>query len=152
MKNKKVIAIITVIIFVCAVATILGIIFIERPAFSNIKKDEIVSASYFINYYENEAPVYLSLPEENVDELFDLMQDIKIKGFGTNNRGDYIGGTFLMFKIQLNNGKQIEFSAVNPHMRINGKFYNTEYEQSNALYEFWRGFVDIGRKAYGLTG
>lgn len=152
MKKKNVIAILTVIIFAVAAAIILGIIFIERPAFENVEKDKIVSVSYFINYYDNEKPVYLSLPEENIDELLSLMHDIKIKGFGTNDRGDYTGGTYFMFKIQLNNGKQIEFSAENPHMQINGKYYDTEYEQANALYEFWRGFVDTGRKEYGLAG
>lgn len=150
--NKKKLIIIAALVLAVSTAIILGFAFIERPAFSGIKKDEISSVSYFIYYFENEEPVYLSLPEENIDELLSLMQDIKIKGFGTNDRGDYTGGTYFMFKIQLNNGKQIEFSAESHHMQINGKYYDTEYEQANALYEFWRGFVDTGRKEYGLAG
>ncbi len=152
MKKKNVIVILTVIIFAVAAATILGIIFIDRPAFASIEEEEIATVSYFINYYENEEPVYITLPEENVDELLSLMHDIKIKGFGTSDIDDMIGTTYYMFEIELNNGERIEFSAMNPHMQINGKYYDTEYEQADALYEFWRGFVAAGRKEYGLDG
>lgn len=150
MNKKKLFIIIAVVVFAVAAATILGFVFIERPAFSDIKKDEIASVSYFICYYENNEPVYLPFPEENVDELLELMQDIKIKGFGTYDRGGYNGGTNFMFKIEMKNGKQVEFSAINPHMRINGKFYDTVYESTNALRVFWSKFVDTGRKEYGL--
>ena len=149
--NKKKLAIISVAVVLAAAAVIiLCFAFIERPAFQDIKKDEIASASYFIYYYENNEPVYLPLPEENVDELLGLMQDIKIKGFHRPDAKYYNGGVGFMFKIQFNNGRVLEFSAKNPHMKINGRYYRTEYAPANALTEFWQGFVETGRKEYGL--
>lgn len=149
--NKKKLAIISVAVVLAAAAVIiLCFAFIERPAFRNIEKDEIASVSYFIYYYENNEPVYLPLPEENVDELLGLMQDIKIKGFNRPEAKYRNGGVGFMFKIQLNNGRVLEFSAENPYMKINGKYYLSEYAQTNALTEFWRGFVETGRKEYGL--
>lgn len=150
MNKKKLFVIVVAVVFVVAAATILGLVFIERPAFSGIEKEQISSVSYFIYYYENNEPVYFPFPEEDIDELLELMQNIKIKGFGTHDRGDYHGGAGFMFKIQMNNGNQIEFSAENPHMKINGKYYNTEYAPANALSQFWYEYVIAGRREYGL--
>ena len=150
MNKKKLAIIIAAVVLAAAAVIVLCFAFIERPAFRNIEKDEIASASYFIYYYENNEPVYLPLPEENVDELLGLMQDIKIKGFNRPDVKYYNGHVGFMFKIQFNNGRVLEFSAENPHMKINGKYYLSEYAQTNALTVFWRGFVETGRKEYGL--
>ncbi|MBQ8209009.1 MAG: hypothetical protein IJZ35_00290 [Clostridia bacterium] len=148
--NKKKITAIIVIIFFVALSAVIGFMLIDRPAFTDIQKDEISSVSYHIYYYENNEPVYLPLPEENLDELLELMQNIRIRGLGTDESGKYVGEIPFMFVVQMKDGKQIEFAASNPHMKINGKYYSTEYEPADALAEFWREKAIEGRKEYGL--
>ena len=150
MNKKKLILILTTLVLAVSAAIILMFAFIERPAFSGIEKDEISSVSYFIYYFEDDEPVYLPLPEENYDELLELMDAIKIKGFNDPEAENYTGGTGFMFIIYMKDGTKIEFSSTNPHMKINGRYYRTEYKPANDLYEFWRGFVNSGRKAYGV--
>lgn len=150
MNKKKIIIIIVAVAVAIATVSVLCFMFISRSAFAGIQKEDIASVEYHIQYYENNEPVFLPLPEENLDELLDLMHNISIKGFADKNGDKYAGGSAFMFRALLKNGEQIEFSAQNPHMEINGKYYRSEYEQTDALYQFWRELVLVGRKEYGL--
>lgn len=151
--NKKKIAIITMAVtLAAAVVIVLCFEFIERPAFSNIKKDEIVSVEYFPIYcYQDGKPVYLPFADEEIDELLEVMQNIKIKGFGTYNHVNSNGGVCYMFKIQMNNGEIIEFAERNPYIIINGKYYISEYSQTEALGRIWSEYTYIGREEYELS-
>lgn len=150
MNKKKIILISVVVIAFIITAALIGINTIEFSAFGDIEKQDVALVSYHIDYFENEEPVYLPLQEKELDEFYELIYNIRISGFGTNEHKNTNGGTHFMFRIQMNDGELIEFAAFNPGMIINGKYFDSEYEQTNALYEFWRRNAVAGRTEYGL--
>lgn len=148
-KRKVVISIICSLIIIVSVIVI-GVNAVKRSPFDEITPDNVKSVEYFIYYFDDGEAVWLDVPQERSDEFYTLIHDIKISGFGSDYHHNLNGGANIMFEVILNDGSAVEFASCNPGMVIDDKYYNSEYEKTNALYEFWSELVPRGRAEYGL--
>lgn len=150
MKKRKIVLILICAVIAVAASVVIGVNTVKRSPFDDITPDNVKSVEYFIYYYDNKEAVWLDVPQERMDEFYTLIHDIKITGFGSDYHYNLNGGTNIMFEIVLNYGSVMEFASCNPGMVIDDKYYNSEYEKTNALYEFWAELVPLGRAEYGL--
>ena len=150
MKKRKVALILIISVIVIVSAVVIGVNNVKRYPFDEITPDNVKSVEYFIYYFDDGQSVWLDLPQEKSEEFYTLIHDIKITGFGSKKHYNLNGGMNIMFKVHLNDGRVVEFASCNPAMIIDDFYYNSEYEKTNALYEFWADLVPVGRAEYGL--
>ncbi|MBQ8210385.1 MAG: hypothetical protein IJZ35_07390 [Clostridia bacterium] len=150
MKKRKVVLILICAVIAVSASVVMGVNTVKRSPFDKITPDNVKSVEYFIYYFDDGESVWLDVPQERLDEFYTLINNIKITGFGSDYHHNLNGGTNIMFEVVLNDGTVMEFASCNPGMVIADKYYNSEYEQTNALYEFWAELVPQGRAEYGL--
>ncbi len=147
--SKKRNFILVVVLAVAIVSVVLGVNLIERSPFDDITPENVKSVDYHIYYYENEEAVWLELPEDKIEEFYELVHNIKITGFGSDYHHNLNGGVNIMFKVQLNDDTVVTVADISSGMVIDDKYYRSDY--SGPLYEFWRKLAIAGREEYGLT-
>lgn len=150
MKKRKIVLILICAVIVISVAVVVGVNTVKRSPFDDITPENVKSVEYFIYYFDDGEDVWLDIPQESLDEFYTLIHDIEITGFGSNYHHSLNGGTNIMFEVILNDGTVLEFASCNPGMIIDDKYYKSESEKTNALYEFWADLVPVGRAEYGL--
>lgn len=150
MKKRKIVLILICALIAVSVSVVMAVNTVKRSHFDEITPENVKSVEYFIYYFDDGQSVWLNVPQEKLEEFYTLVHDIKITGFGSNYHHNLNGGTNIMFEVVLNDGTLMEFAACNPGMVIDDKYYNSEYEKTNALYEFWAELVPQGREEYGL--
>ena len=127
-----------VIICVAAVICIVGIHFIGRKPFKNLKSSDIASAT-----------VHLEPPNEtivitNVSELTADLNEVVIYNRDQSYH-NYVGQA-VTFTLTMSDGTQMKVMAYNPFIVIDGTGYKTKYEPCEKLNQYANRLMDEKNK------
>lgn len=123
-KNKKVWFIIAVVALTLIVSVML-ITFRGRKLLKNI---ELVSATVRL------MPPDKTIQIKDLDKLEDLLEDIVI--YNRDNSHSKYAGQAAVFSVTLLDGSQMEVTAYNPFVIIDGVGYKCKYEPCEELNDF----------------
>lgn len=125
-----------IIVFILVLMSVIAIFmfFAEKKPFKRLNASEIVSAE-----------VLLMPPDKTVqiietEELAGYLNDVVI--YNTDNSYRNYAGQAVIFSLTLSNGAQMEITAYNPFLVINGVGYRTKYEPCEALNRYANRLLD----------
>lgn len=123
-KSKKV----WFIIVVVALALIVSVLFISFRGKKPLKNVELVSATVQL------LPPDKTIQIKDLDELEDLLEDIVI--YNQDNSYTEYAGQAVVFSVTLLDGSQMEVTAYNPFVIIDGVGYKCKYEPCEELNDY----------------
>ena len=123
-KNRKVWTIVTIVALLM-IASVMLILFRGRKPLKNV---ELVSATVQL------MPPDKTIQVDELDELEDLLEDIVI--YNRDNSYTEYAGQAVVFSITMLDGSQMEVTAYNPFVIIDGVGYKCKYEPCEELNDF----------------
>ena len=123
-KNRRVWTIVILVALVM-IASVMWILFRGRKPLKNV---ELVSATVQL------MPPDKTIQVEELDELEDLLEDIVI--YNRDNSYTEYAGQAVIFSITMLDGSQMEVTAYNPFVIIDGVGYKCKYEPCEELNDF----------------
>lgn len=123
-KSRRTWIIVTIVLLVL-IACVMLILFRGRKP---LKKIELVSATVQL------IPPDKTIQVKELDELEDLLEDIVI--YNQDNSYTEYTGQAVVFTITMLDGSQMEVTAYNPFVIIDGVGYKCKYEPCEELNEF----------------
>ena len=123
-KSKKV----WLIIVVVALALIVSVLFVAFRGRKPLKNIELFSATVQL------MPPDKTIQINDLDELEDLLEDIVI--YNQDNSYTGYAGQAVVFSVTLLDGSQMEVTAYNPFVIIDGVGYKCKYEPCEELNDF----------------
>jgi len=134
-KSKKV----WFIIVVVALALIVSVLFVAFRGREPLKNIELVSATVQL------LPPDKTIQINDLDELEDLLEDIVIYN-QDDSYTEYVGQA-VVFSVTVLDGSQMEVTAYNPLVIIDGVGYKCKYEPCEKLNSFANGLLnDTGKR------
>ena len=123
-KSKKV----WLIIVVVALALIVSVLFVAFRGRKPLKNIELVNATVQL------MPPDKTIQINDLDELEDLLEDIVI--YNQDDSYTEYAGQAVVFSVTLLDGSQMEVTAYNPFVIIDGVGYKCKYEPCEELNDF----------------
>lgn len=117
--------IVVTIVALVMIASVMLILFRGRKPLKNI---ELVSATVQL------MPPDKTIQVKDLDELEDLLEDIVI--YNQDNSYTEYAGRAVVFSITMLDGSQMEVTAYNPFVIIDGVGYKCKYEPCEELNDF----------------
>ena len=134
-KSKKV----WLIIVVVALALIVSVLFVAFRGRKPLKNIELVNATVQL------MPPDKTIQINDLDELEDLLEDIVI--YNQDDSYTEYAGQAVVFSVTLLDGSQMEVTAYNPFVIIDGVGYRCKYEPCEKLNNFANGLLnDTGKR------
>ena len=134
-KSKKV----WFIIVVVALALIVSVLFVAFRGREPLKNIELVSATVQL------LPPDKTIQINDLDELEDLLEDIVI--YNQDDSYTKYVGQAVVFSVTVLDGSQMEVTAYNPFVIIDGVGYRCKYEPCEKMNNFANGLLnDTGQR------